>query len=293
MKNRTYPIYFAFGALLLYTIFVVVPGVMGFYYSFTDWSSFSPNVNWVGLENFRTIFSSNTNYLSYIRNTLTFTVFTIALKTILGLGLALLLNATLTWGKHLHRVLLYLPVVIPMLVVGIVFKSILHPATGLLNTFLRGIGLDFLAQQWLVNPAIALYSVIGVDTWKGVGYIMVILLAGLQAIPRDYYEAAEIDGASGWKKLLHITIPLLMPAITVTTVLNLLHGLKVFDIVYVLTNGGPGYATEVVFTSVFKEFSKGRYGISTALSTLLFVIMIFVGFFTIRTMTREERSSES
>ena len=122
MKNRTYPIYFAFGALLLYTVFVVVPGIMGFYYSFTDWSSFSPNVNWVGLENFRTIFSSNTNYLSYIRNTLTFTVFTIILKTILGLGLALLLNATLTWGKHLHRVLLYLPVVIPMLVVGIVFK---------------------------------------------------------------------------------------------------------------------------------------------------------------------------
>jgi raffinose/stachyose/melibiose transport system permease protein len=180
-----------------------------------------------------------------------------------------------------------------MLVVGIVFKSILHPATGLLNDFLRGIGLDFLAQQWLVDPAIALYSVIGVDTWKGVGYIMVILLAGLQAIPQDYYEAADIDGASGWKKLLHITVPLLMPAITVTTVLNLLHGLKVFDIVYVLTNGGPGYATEVVFTSVFKEFSKGRYGISTALSTLLFVIMIFVGYFTIRTMTREERSNES
>ena len=116
------------------------------------------------------------------------------------------------------------------------------------------------------------------------------LLAGWQEIPKDYYDAAEIDGASGWKKLLHITIPLLMPAITVTTVLNLLHGLKVFDIVYVLTNGGPGYATEVVFTSVFKEFSKGRYGISTALSTLLFVIMSFVGFFTIRTMTREERS---
>jgi len=293
MKSRTYPLYFALGALLLYTIFVVVPGIMGFYYSFTDWSSFSPNVNWVGLENFRTIFSSNTNYLSYIRNTLTFTVFTIILKTILGLGLALLLNATITWGKHLHRVLLYLPVVIPMLVVGIVFKSILHPATGLLNTFFRTIGLDFLAQQWLVNPAIALYSVIGVDTWKGVGYIMVILLAGLQAIPQDYYEAAEIDGASGWKKLLHITIPLLMPAITVTTVLNLLHGLKVFDIVYVLTNGGPGYATEVVFTSVFKEFSKGRFGISTALSTLLFAIMVFVGYFTIRTMTREERSSES
>ncbi len=293
MKNRTYPTYFAFGALLLYTVFMVVPGLMGFYYSFTDWSSFSREINWVGLENFRTIFSSNTNYLSYIRNTLTFTVVTIALKTVIGLGLALLLNAAITWGRSWHRVLIYLPVVIPMLVVGILFKSILHPATGLLNNTLRAVGLDFLARQWLVDPAIALYSVIGVDTWKGVGYIMVILLAGLQAIPQDYYEAADIDGASGWKKLLHITVPLLMPAITVTTVLNLLHGLKVFDIVYVLTNGGPGYATEVVFTSVFKEFSKGRYGISTALSTLLFTIMVFVGYFTIRTMTREERRYES
>lgn len=293
MKNRTYPLYFAFGALLLYTVFIVIPGLMGFYYSFTDWSSFSREVNWVGLENFQTIFSANTNYLSYIRNTLIFTVVTIALKTVVGLGLALLLNAAITWGKALHRVLIYLPVVLPMLVVGILFKSILHPATGLLNTSLRAVGLDFLAKQWLVDPAIALYSVIGVDSWKGVGYIMVILLAGLQAIPQDYYEAADIDGASGWSKLMHITIPLLMPAITVTTVLNLLHGLKVFDIVYVLTNGGPGYATEVVFTSVFKEFSKGRYGISTALSTLLFVIMVFVGYFTIRTMTREERRYDS
>jgi raffinose/stachyose/melibiose transport system permease protein len=289
MKNRTYPLYFAFGALLLYTVFIVIPGLMGFYYSFTDWSSFSREVNWVGLENFRTIFSSNTNYLSYIRNTFIFTIVTIALKTVIGLGLALLLNAAILWGKSLHRVLIYLPVVLPMLVVGILFKSILHPATGLLNNSLRAVGLDFLARQWLVDPAIALYSVIGVDTWKGVGYIMVILLAGLQAIPHDYYEAADIDGASGWKKLLNITIPLLMPAITVITVLNLLHGLRVFDIVYVLTNGGPGYATEVVFTSVFKEFSKGRYGISTALSTLLFALMVFIGYFTIRTMTRDER----
>lgn len=293
MKNRIYPAYFAFGALLLYTLFMVVPGVMGFYYSFTDWSRFSSEVNWVGWDNFGTIVSSQTNYLSYIRNTMIFTVVTIALKTVLGLGLALLLNSVVTFGRNLHRVLLYLPVVIPMLVVGIVFKSILHPATGLLNNALRAVGLGALAQQWLVDPDIALFSIIGVDTWKGVAYIMVILLAGLQSIPQDYYEAASIDGASAWRKLISITIPLLMPAITVTTVLNLLHGLKVFDIVYVLTNGGPGYATEVVFTSVFKEFSKGRYGISTALSTLLYLIMAIIGYFTIRTMTREEQRYDS
>jgi raffinose/stachyose/melibiose transport system permease protein len=178
--------------------------------------------------------------------------------------------------------------VLPLLVVGLVFKSILHPATGILNVFLRAIGLGFLAQGWLIDVDWALLSVIGVDTWKGVGYLMVILIAGLQAIPNDYYEAARIDGANALQMLWRITIPLLMPAIVVVTVLNLLHGLRIFDIVWVLTNGGPGYATETVYTAVFREFSKGRYGIATALSTLLFVIMVSFGYFVIRLMHKEE-----
>jgi raffinose/stachyose/melibiose transport system permease protein len=175
-----------------------------------------------------------------------------------------------------------------MIVVGIVFKSILHPSTGVLNTFLRGMGLDFMAQKWLTNPDLALYSVALVDTWKGVGFIMVILIAGIMVIPVEYYEAAQIDGANKWDELWNITLPLLMPTLTVTTVLNLLYGLKVFDIVWVLTNGGPGFATETVYTLVFKEFSKGRYGVSTALSTLLFVIMSVCGYWLIKMMHSKE-----
>ena len=182
---------------------------------------------------------------------------------------------------------MYLPAVLPMLVVALVFKSILNPATGLLNESLRSVGLGFLAQKWLVDVHWALPSVIGVDTWRGVGYIMVILIAGLQAIPREYYEAAAIDGASGWASFWRITIPLLMPVLTVTTVLNLLYGLKVFDIVFVLTNGGPGRATDTVYTAIFEEFSKGRYGVATTLSTILFFIMIVLGYFVIRLMHRE------
>jgi len=121
-----------------------------------------------------------------------------------------------------------------------------------------------------------------------VGYIMVILIAGLQGIPQDYYEAAAIDGASGWRAFTHVTLPLLMPVLSVTTVLNLLYGLKVFDIVFVLTNGGPGRATDTVYTAIFQDFSKGRYGVATALSTLLFLVMIVLGYFVIRLMTREE-----
>jgi raffinose/stachyose/melibiose transport system permease protein len=289
MKNQAYPFYFAGGALFLYLLFYVVPSVMGIYYAFTDWNSYTTEVNFVGLENFRTIFSSQSsqNYLHFIRNTVIFTVATIALKTIIALGLAVLL----TWGikrlAYFHRVVMYLPAVLPMLVVSLVFKSILNPATGLLNTTLRALGLDFLAQKWLVDVNWAMPSVIGVDTWRGVGYIMVILIAGLQAIPREYYEAAAIDGASGWSSFRRITLPLLMPVLTVTTVLNLLYGLKVFDIVFVLTNGGPGRATDTVYTAIFDEFSKGRYGVATTLSTILFFIMIVLGYFVIRLMHRE------
>lgn len=287
MKNKMYPLYFSVGALVLYSLFMVLPGLMGFCLSFTDWNRYSSEIRFVGLQNFALIFSKR-NYWHSITNTMTFTVLTIALKTVVALLLALLLTKGVRRFFNFHRVVIYLPAIIPMIVVGIVFRSILHPATGVLNEFLRSIGLDFLAQRWLTNPDIALYSVILVDTWKGVGFIMVILIAGLQVIPTEYYEAAQIDGASPWDEFWRITLPLLMPTLTVTTVLNLLYGLKVFDIVWVLTNGGPGYVTETVYTVVFKEFSKGRYGVSTALSTLLFVIMSIAGYWLINAMHPKE-----
>lgn len=262
---------------------------MGLFYAFTDWNSFTTKINWVGLDNFKTIFSSTgQGYISFIKNTLIFTVATIILKTIFAMGLAILLTQGIKHLSYFHRVMMYLPAVLPMLVVSLIFRSILNPATGFLNTTLRAAGLGLLAQKWLTDIHLALSSVIGVDTWKGVGYIMVILIAGLQSIPRDYYEAASMDGATGWKTFTHITLPLMMPVLSVTTVLNLLYGLKVFDIVYVLTNGGPGRATDTVYTAIFQDFSKGRYGISTALSTLLFLVMIVFGYFVIRLMHHEE-----
>jgi len=288
MRNKIYPFYFVVGALVLYLLFFVLPSVMGFFYAFTDWNSYSSEVNYVGLQNFELIFSSSQGYLHYISNTIIFTITTIIVKTVIALGLAVLLTQGLKRLAPLHRMMMYLPAVLPMLAVSLIFKSILNPATGLLNTSLRGIGLDFLAQKWLVDPLLAMPSVIAVDTWKGVGYIMVILIAGIETIPNEYYEAAAIDGASGWKSFRHITLPLLMPVLTVTTVLNLLYGLKVFDIIFVLTNGGPGRVTDTVYTVIFDEFSKGRYGVATALSSLLFLAMIGLGYFVIRLMHREE-----
>jgi raffinose/stachyose/melibiose transport system permease protein len=287
MKNKIYPFYFSAGALILYSLFLVLPGLLGFYLSFTDWNRYSSEISFIGFQNFELIFSKQ-NYWDSISNTIIFTVVTIVLKTLFALILALLLTRGLKRFFNFHRAIIYLPSIIPMIVVGIIFKSILHPSTGVLNEFLRAVGLDFMAQKWLTNPDLALYSVALVDTWKGVGFIMVILIAGIMVIPVEYYEAAQIDGANRWDELWNVTLPLLMPTLTVTTVLNLLYGLKVFDIVWVLTNGGPGYATETVYTVVFKEFSKGRYGVSTALSTLLFVIMSTCGYWLIKMMHAKE-----
>jgi raffinose/stachyose/melibiose transport system permease protein len=287
MSKKMYPYYFTFGALILYTLLIVVPGVMGIFYSFTDWNVYSTNIHFIGLENFRKIFSPKQHYISYIYNTLEFTLLTIILKTVLGLFYAILLSEGIKL-INLHRTLLYVPAILSTLTIGIVFKSILNPETGILNEFLRLIGLDFLAQQWLTNVKIAFLSVIGVDTWKGIGYIMTLFLAGIKSIPSSYYEACEIDGATFWSKLWYITLPLLRPTLMVTLVLNMFYGLKVFDIVYVLTNGGPGHTTDVLYTDIFSEFGLGKYGLATAMTSMLFIFLVAVGFFVVHLMTRKE-----
>lgn len=287
MKNKIYPFYFVIGSLGLYLLFMVIPGILGLLYSFTDWNSFSKEINFIGLDNFKIIFSPEEHYFSALLNTVWFTVATTVLKTGVGFIFALLLNDGIKM-KNFHRGLVFMPSILSLIIVGLIFKSILNPETGILNVFLNKIGLGFLAQQWLVDLKFAFGTIIAVDTWKGLGYIMTIIIAGLQAISPSYYEAAEIDGANYWGKLKYITIPLLMPSLTVTVVLNLLYGLKVFDSVYVLTNGGPGYATEVLYTTVFKDFGLGRYGVGTAMSTVMFIFMVLVGFFVVKLLSREE-----
>ncbi len=178
--------------------------------------------------------------------------------------------------------------VLSVLVVGMVFSCILNPKVGFLNEFLRGIGLGGLTQQWLTNPRIAFFSVMMVDIWRGTGYIMTMLIVGILAIPRGYYEAASIDGASGWQKFRFITLPMLKQTLAVTIVLNVLYGLKVFDMVYAMTNGGPGHTTEVMYTAVFKLFSQGLYAEGTTMSSIMFVFMVIVGFFLIRVLTKDE-----
>ncbi|MBE5854186.1 MAG: sugar ABC transporter permease [Lachnospiraceae bacterium] len=287
-KKKIYPQYFAYGALLIYFVLFFLPGLIGVGYSFTDWSAYSDTLHYVGFENFKTVFSADENYMKIITNTLSFTFITTILKNVIGLVLAILLTKSIKL-LNMHRGIVFMPSVLSTLIIGMIFKSILDPKSGLLNSFFRSVGLPGLAQKWLVSSELAFGSVMAVDIWRGVGYIMTILIAGILSISADYYEAAAIDGAGGVKKFIYITFPLILPTLATTTVLNVIYGLKVFDMVYALTNGGPGKATtEVLYTAVFKKFGTGQYAVGTALSSVMFVIMVFIGIFMIRIMTKDE-----
>jgi raffinose/stachyose/melibiose transport system permease protein len=269
-NNSVYAGWFLVPAVAIYSILFVAPVVMGLAYSLTNWNSMSDVVKFIGLRNFNEIFALNSPYLKSLSITLVFTFFTLILKEVCGLGLALMLNGRIR-SKNALRGIFFLPQTLSSLIIGIVFISILSPA-GLVNAFFRSIGLDGLARTWLVDPKLVLGATIFVEAWRMIGWNMAILLAGLQTIPLDYYEAAALDGASFWGQFFKITVPLLVPSLTITAVLNTIHGLKTFDLIFALTGGGPGSLTEVLNVSVFHEFSMGRYGMATALGVVVFAI---------------------
>ena len=273
---------------MLYIVFFLLPSILGVGYSFTDWNSRSMgDVNLVGFKNYIEIFTSNKNYLSGISNTLMFTVISNIIKLIPALFLAILLTEGLK-AKGLYRTILYLPSILPYVIIGLTFKSILNYNNGLLNAVLEALHLGFLKQKWLSDLDVVWKSVFGVDAWRGIGYVMTIFIAGLSAIPKSYYEAAQIDGANFWQRLRHITLPMLSGSMMINLVFGITYGLKVFDIIYVLTNGGPGHATEVITTYSYQLYSSGNYGMSTALSTILLLITAVIGVFIVKRMGKQE-----
>lgn len=244
-------------------------------------------VNFVGLDNYKEIITSDKDYMSGIGHTLMFTVVSNILKLVPALLLAIMLNEGMK-AKGLYRTLLYLPSILPFVIIGLIFKSIFNYKTGLLNVGLETIGLGFLKQKWLSDLNVVWKSIFGVDAWRGIGYVMTIFIAGLSAIPKSYYEAAQIDGANFWQRLRHVTLPMLSGSIMINLVFGITYGLKVFDIVYVLTNGGPGHATEVLATYSYQLYSNGQYGMSTALNTILLIITAIVGVFVVKQMSKQE-----
>lgn len=273
-------------ALLIYTVFAVVPILISLVFSFTDWNMerlYSPE--FAGLKNYIGLMEDPV-FLKSIANTFIFALCTTVLKTVVGFLLALALVRKVA-ARGVLRTIYYAPCVMSITVVGVLFKSILAN-TGLLNNALSLLGMDFLTRDWLAKYGTAMGSVIFVETWMWAGFNMFIFLSGLQAIPSDYYESATLDGANGWEKFRYVTLPLIVPSLTVVVTLSIAGGLKVFDIIYVITNGGPGFDTQVLSTYTYQSFSLGFLGESTAGSVILAVIVTIISFVMNRYFTQRE-----
>lgn len=275
MKRGDYPVYFLLPGLAVYILFFGIPTITSLYFSLTDWNINTQSVHFTGIDNFRRLFT-DVKLVSALWHTIVYAFAVTILRTAVGLGLALMLNTRMRL-QNLFRTVFFLPFVIAPIIIGYLFTAIYNPDHGILNVALRGIGLGVLAQDWLNNPSIALFSTIMVDVWRTSGFAMVIFLAGLQVIPLELYESADLDGASYPRKFANVIFPLLAPAVTVNLVLSIIGTMKVFVMILVLTNGGPGYTTEVMNTYIMTDFSLGLYGLGTAANLVLSVLISTIG----------------
>jgi multiple sugar transport system permease protein/raffinose/stachyose/melibiose transport system permease protein len=278
-NRRKWIILFSIVPLAIYTIIVIVPLLNSFYYSFTDWNGFRQSYNWVGFDNFAKVFQDKL-FINAIKNTAIWMAAAVILPVGGGLFLALLLHEGI-WGAKFYKSLFYLPICLALAVIGQVWIWIYQPNWGLINTFLRAIHLDHLTMAWLAKPQTALASVIIAWAWQQIGLAMVIFLAGLTSIPSELSEAAEIDGASYLKSLRYIVIPLLSPATVVVIALSIINSLKSFDVVYMMTQGGPFHTTDTLAMFMYLEsFKKYYMGYGSAIAVVLFLIaMIIIAFY--------------
>lgn len=273
-KKKNYPVIYLIPILIIFTIFYVSPAVLGLLYSLTDASIKSSGIHFVGLENYKLLFSDGDTFFVSVWNQFKFAIIDALGKTVIGLLIALLLNRKFR-GNHFLRALVYVPIMFGTIMVAIIFNYILS-YDGFLNTFLNKVGLDFLANDWLGSFTLAIYSVIAVDVWVGVGWSMLLILAALQSVPKDLIECSEIDGAGPIVKFLHITMPFIKSTINLSFLLCIISGLKAFDIIYAMTRGGPGHATEVMTTFLVKSMSSGSIGYPAAISVIQFIIITVV-----------------
>lgn len=262
-----YPQWFFIPAIALYVVFFAVPTFASFYFSLTRWTLF--DVHFIGLDNFVQFFQ-DPQLLTSFRNTFVYGLVTSVFKVVIGFALAVLLTSPVL-GRGYLRAVVFFPVLVSTVGVGLVFKQLLDPFHGVVNNTLAAFGIH--GPGWLTDPNLALLTVAGVDIWKGVGVATLIMIAGIVAIPQDYFEAARMDGASSWRILRTITLPLSRPAMVTVIVLSLIGGLRSFDLIWTMTSGGPGYASDVIASVIYKEYQAGFFGLSTAGNVILFIVV--------------------
>lgn len=281
-----YPLSFIVPAFLIYLVFFIYPNLSGFVYGFTDWSTYSSSIHFNGVDNFVRLFKEGF-LVTAVKNTFLYAIAVTVLVNFFGLLIALLLNEDPAVGG-IYRTAFFMPYVIAPLIVGYLFTAIYQPDSGILNQFLRLIGLRGLAVDWLNNGHYALIAIIMTELWRSSGFAMVIYLAGLKTIPKDLLDQASVDGAPYMTRFRRVTFPLLAPSFTVTVLLMLINSLKVFEIVLVLTNGGPGWDTEVFNTFIYRNFAKGNWGYATAASLVLSVVIFAAAAIFLRILRRRE-----
>jgi len=263
---------FILPSFALVFIFVLYPVISGFYYSLTDWNMIS-EPSYVGIDNYTKILNDDLA-ITTIKNTIIYSGIGVPLGIIISLLLAMALNQKVR-GITFYRSAYYLPVITSTVAISIVFRWIFNSDHGLLNQLLVQIGID--PVRWLLDPDIALYSLVGVTVWRGLGLNMIIYLAALQDVPKELYEAASLDGAGAIQKFLKITVPLITPALFFTSITGVIGSLQSFDLVYNMTEGGPGTSTYLVGYYIWQQaFSYLRMGYGAALAFVLFFVIFIL-----------------
>lgn len=269
-----YFVIFILPALTIYLLFSITPFLYTIYYSFTDYTDMNPiNLHFVGLKNYIKVLQTPV-MLAAIKNSVIYAILLTGFQTLLGLPLAFVLNQKLK-SRNLLRAVFFFPAVFSSLIIGYLWNFIMSSSDfGLINNILHQLGLGTLNFFTSKN---ALYSVILTQIWQWTGWAMVIFLANLQSISPDLYEAAEIDGANGLKKFMYVTLPLMCPSVKIVIVTGLIGGMKVFDIIYSMTSGGPGDATQTVMTVMMKKgISEGFYSTGSAFGVCFFIIVLAI-----------------
>ncbi|MGH2815094.1 MAG: carbohydrate ABC transporter permease [Actinomycetota bacterium] len=281
-RKSPYPYWFYLPAAVIFFVFFVVPTFSSFFFSLTRWDL--STWEFIGLDNYVAFFQESA-LITGLRNTLIYAVVTCGLKVVLGMLLALLLTSQII-ARGFLRSVVFFPVLVSTIGVGLTFTVLMDPSNGLINKSLAAIGIE--GPAWLVDPKFALLSVALVDVWKGVGLATVILIAGIVSIPREYFEASAVDGASAFRRFWHIVLPLSKPAITTVIILSLIGGLRTFDLIWAMTRGGPGFTSDVIASVIYKQYQAGFYGLSTAGNVVLFLLVTAIVFPLYRFFTRQE-----
>ena len=273
-KEQIENVLFTLPAVILVSATIYIPFILSGYYSLTKWNGISKEPEFIGIQNFITIFTDkSSNFLNSILFTTRYTVVFIIFANIFALALAVALTQKFKLA-NLMRGVFFVPYIMSMTIVGFIWKFIF--SQGFAKLF-EMTGWDWLNLSWLGNPKLAFYSVAFVGIWQSVGFYIVLYIAGLQAIPKDILEAATVDGASGFRRFFSVTFPMLWPSITTCVFMSLTNSLKVFDIILALTQGGPGKATASVTLEIYREaFQNNNYGLGSAESIVYFVFVLIL-----------------